>query len=642
MSEQTIKAFFAENGPLSRALGRYSQRQTQIDLALSIGDALENKKILLAEAGTGTGKTLAYLVPALLAGTKVVISTATKTLQSQIIQEDVPLLSRALEKKIPAVVLKGRQNYLCLRRFERIRSRAFLKLPSGPALDEKFQQWAGKTSTGDRAELKDLPDDYAPWSEVCSTSETCWGSQCSMQADCHFLRQRRAAQKAQIVVVNHHLFFADLAIRTASSGQVLPRYGAVVFDEAHHLESAATSFFGVQISSYRIKELARDARAMGGEGKALPKALGAALVNVETASLEFWPSLSTGETSARIKTALSGESGRRLAALLQALGHWIDRLGPMQAENKEVENLFRRSNELKEDLERFKTNPEPGEARWTETRSRAMFLHAVPIEISRKLSPLLFKSGDPIILTSATLRVGDSFDYIRSRLGIPESGKDFKAGSPFDHASQGLLYVPKAIPEPNDPKFQGEAIKEIIRLINISKGRAFCLFTSHRMLRAAAEALESAIEYPLLVQGRAPREALLGKFREEINSVLLGAQSFWEGVDVPGEALSIVIIDKIPFASPGDPMVEARIELLRSRGEQPFGKYQLPAAAMALRQGVGRLLRSTGDKGVVAILDRRVVEKNYGKFLLSAIPPFPLARDHSMVERFFFEQSIGC
>lgn len=604
-------------------------------MALAIGEAFDNDKVLLAEAGTGTGKTLAYLIPALLAGKKVVVSTAAKTLQAQIMQEDVPLLSRAMGKKIPAMVLKGRQNYLCLRRFERFRTRALLKFSPGPSLDDKFQQWAGQTSSGDRAELKGLPDDYAPWREVCSTTETCWGAKCRMQADCHFVRQKKLAQKAQIVVVNHHLFFADLAIRTSSTAQVLPRYGAVVFDEAHHLEAAATNFFGIGISSYRIKELARDAGAAIGGKHGLPKPLAEALYKVEALSAEFWPLLPSASTSVRIKKALDAECGEHLSGLLGALGLWIDKIAPMQAENKEIENIFRRSSELRADLEKFASDPEPGEVRWVESKSRAVFLHSVPIEISKILASLLFSKEQPIVLTSATLRVGGSFDYIRDRLGVPQDCGEFAAGSPFDHASQGLLFVPGGMPEPNDQSFLPRAIEEIIKLIKLSRGRAFCLFTSHKMLRAAAEALESAVEYPLLVQGKAPREILLKKFRDEVHSVLLGAQSFWEGVDVPGEALSLVIIDKIPFASPTEPMVEARIELLKSRNEQAFTKYQLPAAAMALRQGVGRLLRSSGDKGVVAILDKRIAERGYGKFMLSIIPPFPLSRNIRDVENFF-------
>jgi ATP-dependent DNA helicase DinG len=589
----------------------------------------------MAEAGTGTGKTLAYLVPALLAGKKVVVSTATKTLQAQILEKDAPLLGRALEKPISVAILKGRQNYLCLRRFERFRARPLFRFAAEATMYERLERWAGATQTGDRAELQDLPDDYPPWREVCSTTETCWGTKCPQEGDCHLVRRRRVAQKAQIVVINHHLFFADLAVRAVSRGEVIPAYGAVVFDEAHHLESVATQYFGVRVSSYRVDELARDAGALAGPKGGLPRPLAAALKAVDVASGVYWGSLPRVTVPTRLRTPLVGDAGRKLSALLEALGHWADRLAPRQAQSQEAENLFRRTEELTRDLSRFAADPEAGEVRWLETRGRGALLHAAPVEVAPYLAETLYASNAPVVLTSATLQVGGSFEYLHTRLGVPDSARELTVDSPFDYGSQGLLYVPQGMPEPNDASFPSRAAAAIEAVLGISRGRAFCLFTSHRVLRAVAAALTERLPFPLLVQGQAPREVLLRNFQSNTHSVLLGAQSFWEGVDVPGEALSAVIIDKIPFASPSEPMVEARIERLRSRGESPFGAYQLPAAAMALRQGVGRLIRSLEDRGLVTVLDRRLAEKPYGRFLRASLPPFPLTRDPAAVIRFF-------
>jgi ATP-dependent DNA helicase DinG len=604
-------------------------------MALSVGDVFRGGGVLLAEAGTGTGKTLAYLVPAVLARKKVVVSTATKTLQTQILEKDVPLLSRVLGKPVSVVVLKGRQNYLCLRRFERFRARPLFRFAADASVYDQLERWAGSTQTGDRAELSELPDDYGPWREVCSTAETCWGARCNREADCHVLRQRRSAQKAQVVVINHHLFFADLAVRAVSPGEVIPRYDAVVFDEAHHLESVATEYFGVRVSSYRVAEWVRDAAALAAPGETLPRPLAEALKAAELAAAAFWESLPRAQVRYRLRTGLEGEASRKLTDLLGALGHWSDRLGPRQAESQELESLFRRTGELQRDLGRFAADPEPGEVRWLETRGRGFFLQAAPVEVAPHLAASLYSADIPAVLTSATLRVAGSFAYLRARLGVPEAARELSAKSPFDYAAQGLLYVPRDMPNPNDASFPSRAAAEIAALLEVTQGRAFCLFTSHRVLRAVADALDGRLPFPLLVQGQAPREVLLRTFQEETHSVLLGAQSFWEGVDVPGDALSAVIIDKIPFASPSEPLVEARIEQLRSRGESPFSAYQLPSAAMILRQGVGRLIRSVEDRGLVTVLDRRLLDKSYGPFLLGSLPPFPLTRDRAHVGEFF-------
>ncbi|MBI5441323.1 MAG: ATP-dependent DNA helicase [Deltaproteobacteria bacterium] len=626
--------FFSSGGPLAAALPGYGPRPAQLALASAVAETLSDGGVLLAEAGTGTGKTLAYLVPAVAAGKKVVVSTATKTLQAQILEKDVPLLSRALGRPVAAVLLKGRQNYLCLRRFERFRAAGSLRLGREGRLLDRLEHWAGRTETGDRAELSGVPEDFWAWNDVCSTAETCWGSRCPREEECFLLRRRRAALKAQVLVVNHHLFFADLALRSSAPAEVFPRYGAVIFDEAHHLEQVATHFFGVRVSSYRLAELVRDGGSLDGLPESLPEGLRSALDHVARTGEALWGSLPAAPAPTRFREGLAGDAGQRLEAVLAALAAWTDRLAPRQAESREAEGLFRRSEELRRDLARFAEAPEPGEVRWCEARGRGTFLHAAPVEVADALGANLFTSGAPVVLTSATLRAGGSFEYLRSRLGVRGEARELAVESPFDFRRQCLLYVPEEIPEPNAPDFPGEAVLRIRELLTASRGRAFCLFTSHRVLQAVAAGLRGTVPYRLLAQGEAPREVLLRRFQDDVHSVLLGAQAFWEGVDVPGEALSAVIIDRIPFASPSEPLVEARVELLRSRGESPFWSYQVPAAAMALRQGVGRLVRTMEDRGVVAILDRRLLASSYAGYLRESLPPMPLTRDLTRVKEF--------
>ncbi len=625
-----LEEIFSAEGPLAGVVEGFAVRPDQGRYSSAVLEAITNCTTLMAEAGTGTGKTLAYLAAAVLSGKKVVISTATKTLQTQILERDVPLLSRALDLPISAELLKGRNNYLCLRRYHKRERQRQLVSSTGEKI---LQRWLAHTTTGDRGEISELPENFDLWSKVCATSETCWGQKCPKQDECYLQARRRAAQRAQLVVVNHHLFFADLAVRTGG-GEVLPRYSVVIFDEAHHLESVATRYFGVRASSYRVSELVRDAVGLDG-GKALPDSFVERVEAIQSAADAFWASLPVPEGSKRITEAIDGEPGRRLENLLGSLELWLERISERAAHSTDAEGLERRSRALLGELRLFAQPLPPGEVRWAERRGRGVYLHSVPVDVGPTLKELLFTGRVPIVLTSATLRVGGSFDYIRRRLGLPEHAAELVAPGPFDYANNCLIHVPKEMPDPNNSTFSTAAAEMIERILKASDGRAFCLFTSHRVLRAVAGLLEGRLPYNLLVQGQAPRDTLLRKFREDVHSVLLGAQAFWEGVDVPGQALSAVVIDKLPFESPGDPLVEARVEKIRTGGGSPFSEYQLPVAAMALRQGVGRLIRRVEDRGVIVILDRRLMTRGYGGFLRKSLPPAPISSDFSDVEKFF-------
>lgn len=622
------------DGPIAEVVENFNHRPDQLLLAQKVEKTLIIGGTLLAEAGTGTGKTLAYLIPALLSGKKIVISTATKTLQSQIIDREVPLLSKALERPISAVILKGRENYLCLRRFNRYRSQRSLKL--GTAADTLIA-WGERTTSGDRGELTDLPEEFDAWRLICATSESCLGSKCKDFERCHLQGRRRDAARAQIVVVNHHLFFADLALRSSTGGEVLPQYSAVILDEAQHIERVATQYFGVKVSSGRVMDLLRDAGALLGAGKKnTPPRVEEALSSVEATSAGFWSALAPSPTSLRINETFAGEPAKRLEFLVSALGVMSEVITLLANPDDETEGLKRRISLLVDELNLFTTPPKAGEVRWIEPRGRTTFLHSVPVDISTTLTEQLFSTPKPIILTSATLRVGGSFDYLRSRLGVPAEASEIAVEGPFDYARQCLIYIPADEVDPNAANFSESAYKEVLRILSITKGRGFCLFTSHRILREVAARLRrTKLPYHLLVQGDAPRETLLEQFRNDMHSVLLGAQAFWEGVDVPGEALSAVIIDKLPFSSPGDPLVEARIEKIREEGNSPFNRYQLPMAAMALRQGVGRLIRRMDDRGVVAILDTRLATKNYGGYLRRSLPKAPITRSIDDLRAFF-------
>ncbi len=626
-----VDGLLGPDGVLASVLPGYESRPEQLKMARAVERCFTEHGNLLAEAGTGTGKTLAYLVPAVLSGRKVMISTATKTLQEQIFFKDIPLLSERVRLAFDAAYLKGRANYLCLRRFD-----SFRRAPEFSSREEaeqwpQLEAWGLATESGDRAEL-DLPETFSAWRELSTTAETCLGARCPSYEPCFVTRMRRRAEQADILVVNHHLFFADLAIRSAGAPEgVLPRYDAVIFDEAHALEAVATEYFGCQVSNWRLEELVADAqRALrDGDQRRHPllaialKLLGDSEALFRAAPVAF--GLSIGDSSFRLTprsfSPLEGRVGpvlEGLRALASLTATW---------DEPEAAALSRRSSELASELEFIHAASSTDHVYWAERRGRGLFLRAAPIDVARELQKRLYAAVDTVIFTSATLTADGRFDYFARRMGLVEGAAEpvsplstVAVESPFDYRQQAALYLPAHLPEPNDLGFVEAAAEEIIALVNLTGGRAFALFTSLRNMEAAHRLARSRLKYPVLLQGERPKSVLLELFKKE-PSVLFAAHSFWEGVDVVGDALSLVVIDRLPFASPGDPLVAARIDQLRENGEEPFSAYQLPQAAIALRQGFGRLIRSRQDRGIVAILDRRVRTRSYGRFFLRSLPP---------------------
>lgn len=638
-----LEAILGATGPLNRALQGFRPRPAQQQMAARIDAALRAREVLLVEAGTGTGKTYAYLVPALLSGLRVLISTGTRTLQDQLYHRDLPLLARALGRPARVAVLKGRSNYLCRARLVDIGQQEQLLPLSADALLARIRDWSQATRSGDLAELAELADAHPLRAHITSTRENCSGTRCGEIARCHVFEARRAALEADIVVVNHHLLLADMALKEEGFGDLLPSVDAVVLDEAHQLPDLASEFFGVSVSSRQLELLIAD----------LKRELGSVGLGVrESANLtsEMERSLAAAHTVLGRSERHLGwrelrddahEALRTLQRSCRDLGAKLDAIYPQP----ELQQCATRARSLAAALaqiideapgaqaarvpEQFDAEADAGAdavsvagARTVSTHARGFALRLLPYEIASRFQAQLSQAHNAWIFTSATLAVGDDFSHFASRLGL-DGAATLRFDSPFDYSRQALLYLPRGLPEPSDPGF-GDAVIETARpLLESAGGGAFVLFTSHRALRHAAQRLSGQLpaELPLLVQGTAPREQLLRRFRASGRAVLLGTASFWEGVDVQGPALRLVIIDKLPFASPEDPVVRARIEYLKARGANAFKDYQLPEAVLALKQGVGRLIRSEEDRGVVVICDPRMSERAYGRIFRASLPP---------------------
>jgi ATP-dependent DNA helicase DinG len=625
--------FFSRGGPLARVLPGFEERSAQRKLSEAVADVLDAGGLLLAEAGTGTGKTLAYLLPAVELGRRVVVSTGTKNLQEQLVQKDLPLLARALGRELSVAVMKGRANYLCLLRFSSFdKAGSFRRTDEIPAF-RAVAAWAPETETGDRAEVADLPDSVEFWREVSAASENCIGQSCSLFDACFVTRMRQRALEADLVVVNHHLLCADLAVKDGSYGEVIPPYDSIVLDEAHLIEDVATQYFGVQVSSHRLEELCRDVER---ELKAASLDAGTLRAEVEGTRLRgerLFSLLARGKTGRLGPGWMTTRVAEESLGLLERLEGLRTSLVAVPDAPESLVGLAGRTLALAGELAFLLRAESDDQVYFVETRGRGVFLRAMPIDVSERLRELLFERVRAAVLTSATLAVDGGFGYVRDRLGI-EPRMELLLASPFHFEQQAVLYVPRGMPEPIDPAFVERAAEEVVRLLELSRGRAFVLFTSYANMNAVAERIAGRIDYPLLVQGEAPKAQLLETFRETQHAVLLATTSFWQGVDVAGEQLSCVIVDKLPFASPGDPVVAARIERLQKRGQNAFSEYQVPVAVLMLKQGLGRLIRTTQDRGILAVLDSRLLRKGYGRRFLESLPPARLVHELAEVARF--------
>ena len=625
--------FFSPGGALARVLPGYEERKAQIRLSEAVGDVLEHGGLLLAEAGTGTGKTLAYLLPAVLSERRVVISTGTKNLQEQLVQKDLPLLAQALGRELRVAVMKGRANYLCLLRFSSFgKAGSFRRLEELPVF-KAVEAWSTTTETGDRAEVPDMPDSVDFWREVSAASENCIGSSCSLFDACFVTRMRQTALEADLVVVNHHLLCADLAVKDGSYGSVIPAYDTLILDEAHLIEDVATQYFGVQVSSHKVEELLRDVERELKAASLDARELRAEVEGLRVRSERFFTRLGRSRPGRLGPNWMTETLAEESLGLLQRLEGLRTALMAVPDRPEPLTGLAARTLALTSDVAFLMRAETDDHVYFAETRGRGVFLRAMPIDVSGRLKQLLFDQLRAAVLTSATLAVDGGFSYVKGRLGL-EPSEELLLASPFRFEEQALLYVPLTMPEPIAPDFVDRAAEEVVKLLELSRGRAFVLFTSYANMNAVAERIAGRIDYPILIQGEAPKAQLLDSFRATPHAVLLATASFWQGVDVAGEQLSCVIVDKLPFASPGDPVVAARIERLRQRGQNAFAEYQVPVAVLTLKQGLGRLIRSASDHGILAVLDSRLMRKQYGRRFLESLPPARLVHGLDEVARF--------
>ena len=615
-------------------------------MAAAVGQTLQHGGVLLAEAGTGTGKTLAYLVPAILNRQRVLISTGTKNLQEQIYFKDIPALQTALGVRFQAAYMKGRANYLCLHRLDQLRAAPF----AAPDFISMIDEWRRVTESGDRAELSELPEDSALWHDVSATAETCLGTDCPQYRECYVTRMRQRAAESDLVIVNHHLLCADASVRQSSYGEVIPDCEYAVIDEAHQLEDIATQYFGISVSNYRVADLVRDAeRALNlGEIEDDGSELRHEISHIDDHSHAFFGALamarhSRGGLDERLRIGPDWfgdivDQGLALVGSLDTFAASMTRRAGSEESgaqlNEDAATLARRAVEVRDHLRFLLEASDPGFVYFLETRNRGVFLRAAPIDVSALVREMLFDRMRATVMTSATLTVEGSFDYVKGRLGVNDADS-LRVPSEFDFSEQAILYLPRKMPSPKSPEFADAVARETIELLIRTRGRAFVLFTSYAMLRAVRDRVQRELPYPLIAQGNAPRSVLLDQFRSTPNAVLFATSSFWQGVDVAGEQLSCVIIDKLPFASPGDPITAARIEAILNDGGDAFQDYQVPLAVLAMLQGLGRLIRHRTDRGVLAVLDPRLRTMGYGRRFLDSFPPAPITSDLEAVARFF-------
>ncbi|HZI18180.1 MAG TPA: ATP-dependent DNA helicase [Pyrinomonadaceae bacterium] len=665
-----MEEIFGPDGLIARAHPEYEYRPGQVQMAGAVMRAFEERRHLVVEAGTGTGKTLAYLVPAVAAavgrGSRVVISTGTKNLQEQLMEKDIPFLQRVLPRKFTAAYMKGRGNYACLNRIKRAESAPVLDALEDVDYFDEVRRWSRESETGDRAELIELPENLSFWRHIDARSETCLGQKCPDYDACYITRMRQRASDADILIVNHHLFFADLALRGGEYGQVIPDYGAVIFDEAHQIEDVAAEYFGAQVSSYQIEDLLRDLQQLPVNDSGLNRELTRASGRVARFAEQFWMgfreargeegrSSITPGTFARQKRGGEVEAtplGEAYLALDGALERIETTLDAVRDAPPEVESLLRRVREARFGLEFIVAGDDRRYVYWVERRGRGLFLRASPIDVSTLLQDKLFERVETVVLTSATLASAGGFNFIRRRLGLApgeeasdnraaEKTDELVATSGYNYEEQAVLYLPPRMPDPRSPQWAEAAAEEVVRLLEVSGGRAFVLSTSVSGMRALYERVAPRVDFPCFVQGSASKAGLLDKFRSTPNAVLFATASFWQGVDVRGRQLSCVIIDKLPFAVPTDPVVAARQRFLEDQGGSSFYQYSIPQAVITLKQGVGRLIRSATDRGLVAVLDPRLRTSGYGRLFLESLPPCPITSDLREAARIFERETAA-
>jgi ATP-dependent DNA helicase DinG len=634
----TISQIFGPGGYLERAMpDGYEHRRSQLEMAELVEEAFRDKRHLIVEAGTGTGKTLAYLLPAILSGRRVVVSTATKSLQEQLYSKDIPFLQKHFAPELKVAVMKGRANFLCRQKLHQMEGQPLLKGLEELDWFNQIRDWERLTETGDRAELNFLPDDAELWARLDARRETCTGQKCSEFQRCFITAMHQKAADADLVIVNHHLFFADLALREDDFGSILPDYAAVVFDEAHEIEDVASNYFGRQVSNYRFEELARDTeQAVRLTGQGGPPLL-RRVARVREREREFFEAFPQRDGrspfEAPARATFLEQHRPAFDELVSAVKTLESEIATLPNRAEELVAIARRGAELRGEISFLLESEEKNYVYWYERRGKGVFLAATPIDVSGMLRERVFDALDTVVLTSATLAVGGRFDYLKQRLGI-RSTQERVLPAEFDYGRQALLYLPARLPDVRDPGFADKAAEEIASLLACTDGRAFCLFTSYSQMNQIFERVRSRVNFPLLLQGSAPRGALLERFRTTAGAVLFATASFWQGVDVPGSQLSCVIVDRLPFAVPSDPVIAARVRALQEDGRNAFAEYQVPEAVLALKQGFGRLIRTRNDRGVLALLDGRIQRMQYGKIFLESLPAYTVTRDLGEVRRF--------